>query len=86
MPAQDLTTIRDTSRIESVRVVILVHDTHLFNVLYNLMKYHENISNGLSDMAFTSFIAMGGFSRMESELSFFYATNKFYFLYILAKY
>ena len=40
-PAQDFITMGDNSRMQLVRVVILVW-TPLLNVLYLLVKYHEN--------------------------------------------
>ena len=43
--AQDLTTMGDNSQNGQLELLFL-YVTHLLNVLYNLIKYHENISKG----------------------------------------
>ena len=45
-PAQDFTNMGENSRTESELLFLYV--THLLNVLYNLIKYHDNISELLS--------------------------------------
>ena len=69
--AQDLTTMGGNSKTESARVVFLVRDakmesdlsfvymTRLLNVLYILMKYHENILKGFRVVVRTKFYNFG---------------------------
>ena len=47
----NLTTMGDNSKMESD--LSFLYMTCLLNVLYNLMKYHKNISKGLRVMACT---------------------------------
>ena len=56
-PAQDLTNMGDNSRTESELLFLLCDPPT--NVLYNLIKYHDNISKGYWVMACTRFHIYG---------------------------
>ena len=54
---------------ESARVVFLVHATCLLNVLYKLVKYHENILKGFRVMVCTKFYNFGKLWEITPEPS-----------------
>ena len=58
--AQDFITMEDNSRTQSDRVDFLVRDTVL-NVLYLMMKYHENTLKDFKVMGRTRFKNYGGY-------------------------
>ena len=78
----------DNSKMESSRVVFLVRD--MLNVIYILVKYHENILKGFRVMVCTKFYNFGRLWEITPEpslleLSFLHATPLPNALYNLKK-
>ena len=47
---------------------MFLYVTHLLNVLYNFIKYHDNISKGIELWPAQYIITMGDNSRMQSVI------------------
>ena len=63
--AQDLTTMGDNSQNSQLELLFL-YVTYLLNVLYNLIKYHENILKDIELWPAQDFITMGDNLRTQS--------------------
>ena len=88
MAAQDLTTMGDNSKRSQLELSFL-YATHLLNVLYRVVKYHENILKSFRVMVRTKFYNLGRLWTHELsqlELSFLHATLLPNALYNLTKF